>query len=188
MGKTTDPVFYCSYNLKTLNIGESVKNVPDLAFSGCTGLTSVTIGSNVTCIGSNAFDGCDKIENVFTYSIIPPTISFTTFTAYVNDNAILHTVKGYKDEYAEAPYWGQFDYITDDLAGVEGVKADNTFNLTVVGGTLTITGIANDAVVNIYNTNGTLLHHTTALQASSITLSNGIYLVQVNGLTKKVIL
>ena len=74
------------------------------------------------------------------------------------------------------------------MTSVEGVRADDAFSVTVVGGTLAITGAADDAVVNIYNTNGALLHHTTVAQASGIALPSGIYLVQVNGVTQKVAL
>ena len=182
--------FDACYGLTEITIPNSVTSIGDYTFYDCTGLRTVTIGSGVQEIGNYAFDGCDKIKDVYTYPTVPPTIYTNTFTFryYENNDVILHTVKGYKDVYAEAPYWEYFTNITDDLTSVEGVKADEAFSVTVVGGTLAITGAADNAVVNIYNTNGALLHHTTVAQASGIALPNGIYLVQVNGVTKKVAL
>ena len=60
---------YDSYNtqvpdsLKTLVItgGESI---PQLAFSGCSSLTSITIPDSVTSIGSSAFSGCSSLTSI----------------------------------------------------------------------------------------------------------------------------
>lgn len=185
-----ESAFDACYGLTEVTIPSSVTSIGDYTFYDCTGLRTVTIGSGVQEIGNYAFDGCDKIKDVYTYPTVPPTIYTNTFTFryYENNDVILHTVKGYKDVYAEAPYWEYFTNITDDLTSVEGVKADEAFSVTVVGGTLAIAGAADNAVVNIYNTNGALLHHTTVAQASGIALPNGIYLVQVNGVTQKVAL
>ena len=153
-------------------------------------MTSVTIPESVTSIGYWAFYDCDKIENVYTYPIIPPIIYDDTFSPHTNNIASLHIVRGCKNAYTQAEYWNYFSDITDDLifTSVEGVEADDTFSVAVVGGTLAIAGAADDAVVNIYNTNGALLHNTTVAGAADIALPNGIYLVQVNGVTKKVVL
>ena len=45
-------------------IPNSVTNIGDLAFSGCSGLASVTIGNSVTSIGSVAFSGCSGLTSV----------------------------------------------------------------------------------------------------------------------------
>jgi hypothetical protein len=42
----------------------SVTKIGDLAFDGCTDLTSVTIGNSVTEIGRLAFDGCTGLTEV----------------------------------------------------------------------------------------------------------------------------
>ena len=204
--------FYGCFGLTSITIPNSVTSIGDGAFFGCTGLTeiaipnsvtsignsafyycyeltSVTIGNSVTSIGDRAFDECYSIKDVYAHPIIPPTINDDTFTEEVYEKATLHTVAGCKEDYASAQYWEYFTNIEQDLsAGIEEVKSEEYFSVTVVGGTLAITGAADDAVVNIYNTNGSLLHHTTATQASGITLSSGIYLVQVNGVTQKVVL
>ena len=175
--------------LSNVAIPNTTRTIGDNTFDGCSGLRSVTLGNKLRSIGDNAFNGCDRIKDVYAYPTQPPTIYANTFTYYVNDNATLHTIIGCKKDYEEALYWNYFYNIKQDLsAGIEGVKAEEAFSVAVVGGTLAIAGAADDAVVNIYNTNGALLHNTTVAGAADIALPNGIYLVQVNGVTKKVVL
>ncbi|MBR5552033.1 MAG: leucine-rich repeat protein [Muribaculaceae bacterium] len=64
MGTSSNPVFSGCTNLKTLNIGNGVKNIPSYAFKDCSGLTSATIGNSVTTISDHAFMGCTKLTSV----------------------------------------------------------------------------------------------------------------------------
>lgn len=68
--------------LKTLTLGEHVKNISNNAFYGCSGLTSVIIPGSVQSIGQNAFSGCtflrvyasrgtDGLLSVWNYGIDP---------------------------------------------------------------------------------------------------------------------
>ena len=50
--------------LTSVTIGNSVTSIGSSAFEGCTGLTSVTIGNSVTSIGAGAFEGCNNLETV----------------------------------------------------------------------------------------------------------------------------
>ena len=68
---STSMTIYTAFpNLSLTNviIGDNVKNIPDLAFIGCSGLTSVTIGKGVTSIGDSAFNGCPKLVEVINNS------------------------------------------------------------------------------------------------------------------------
>lgn len=58
------PVFKNCPNLKTVNIGNGVKTIPDYAFFGCSSLSSVIIPNSVTSIGSYAFSGCNSLSNI----------------------------------------------------------------------------------------------------------------------------
>lgn len=53
-----------THKLKNVYFGDKVKKIPDLAFSFCTGLTSVTIPNSVTEIGSMAFFRCSGITSL----------------------------------------------------------------------------------------------------------------------------
>ena len=50
--------------MTSITIPNSVTNIEDYAFYGCTGLTSVTIGNSVTSIGKEAFYGCSGLTSV----------------------------------------------------------------------------------------------------------------------------
>ena len=50
--------------IETLNIGDSVKSIPDFAFSLCRMLTEVTIPESVTSIGAYAFTSCESLVSV----------------------------------------------------------------------------------------------------------------------------
>ena len=51
-------------NVKSLKIGEGVKEIESKAFYSCSGLTSLIIPDNVKTIRTMAFDGCSKVETL----------------------------------------------------------------------------------------------------------------------------
>ena len=50
--------------IKNLVIPNAVTSIGDMAFNGCTGLTSVTIPNSVTTIGGSTFSGCNGLTSV----------------------------------------------------------------------------------------------------------------------------
>ena len=50
--------------IKTVTIGQNVKEIGKNAFRGCKNLKKVTIGKNVTTIGSYAFYNCKKLNSI----------------------------------------------------------------------------------------------------------------------------
>ena len=59
-----DGAFKGCTNLNSVTIGNSVTSIGNGAFSDCSGLTSITIGNNVTSIGESAFNGCSGLTSV----------------------------------------------------------------------------------------------------------------------------
>ena len=55
---------YYRPNITSVTIGNSVTNIRNSAFSGCSRLMSVTIGNNVTIIGNFAFYGCNGLTSI----------------------------------------------------------------------------------------------------------------------------
>lgn len=51
-------------SLTTVNIGDSVKIIPDLSFSNCDHLTYVNMGNSVEVIGYNAFTDCFNLRSI----------------------------------------------------------------------------------------------------------------------------
>ena len=56
--------FYGCSSLTSIDIPNSVTRIGKSAFSGCSGLTSVTIPNSVTRIGKSAFSGCSCLTSV----------------------------------------------------------------------------------------------------------------------------
>ena len=63
MGSSNSIVFGLCTNLKTINIGENVKTIPDYAFFECKGLTGINIPNSVTTLGMATFKGCFGLKN-----------------------------------------------------------------------------------------------------------------------------
>ena len=67
---SSNPLYYAKHlylngeEVTELTIPNSVTNIRNYAFRGCTGLTSVNIPSSVTRIGDNVFKGCTGLKNV----------------------------------------------------------------------------------------------------------------------------
>ena len=80
----TNPLYYCGHlylsgsEITELTIPNSVTNIKQLAFFGCSGLTSVTIGNSVTSIGLNAFGRCSGLTNV----TIPNSVTYIGESAF----------------------------------------------------------------------------------------------------------
>ncbi len=55
----------------SINIQEVSKSIVGLAFSGCSGLTSITIPNSVTSIGANTFMDCNRLTSI----IIPDSVT-----------------------------------------------------------------------------------------------------------------
>ena len=60
-----------STSIKSVEIGNSVTELPSYAFRGCSGLTSAIISNSVNSIGLYAFDGCSGLTSV----IIPNSVT-----------------------------------------------------------------------------------------------------------------
>ena len=69
----------CS-GLTTLTIGDAVQTIGQSAFGGCSGLTTLTIGNNVKTIGYNAFQNCTGLTSVFFNA--DSCTNMTTYSSY----------------------------------------------------------------------------------------------------------
>ena len=59
-----DYAFYGCSGLTSITIPNSVANIGDDAFTSCSGLTSITIPNSVTTIGDYAFYGCSGLTSI----------------------------------------------------------------------------------------------------------------------------
>ncbi len=101
-----ESAFYECSGLTNITIPNSVTSIGKYAFCSCTGLTSVTIPNSVTSIGNEAFYGCSGLTEIYSFALLPATVSSSTFsgcysaTLYVPYNAL--------EKYKAADYWKEF--------------------------------------------------------------------------------
>ena len=91
-------LFLCCSGLTSVTIGNSVTSIGSSAFKDCSGLNSVRLGVAVTSIGENAFEGC-YLDDIYTFSKVPPTIYTNSFSPYSYSYAIVATPDSSLDKY-----------------------------------------------------------------------------------------
>ena len=94
----------CS-SLTSIQIPNSVTSIGDYAFSNCSRLTGIEIPNSVTSIGDRAFYGCSSLTKITCLATNPPAIVSTTFSNY---SAELYVPAGCKSAYQSANHWKKF--------------------------------------------------------------------------------
>ena len=121
-----DSAFEGCESLSSINLPKSLFSIGERAFGG-SGLTSVTIPGSVASIGSLAFRVRPLINRVDSFNPTPPEMdNYDVFYSEVYDMAVLHVLKGAKEEYMTAFGWSNFCNIIDDLekdnSGIEEIN------------------------------------------------------------------
>lgn len=70
--------------LTSITIGSSLSTLPERAFRNCSSLTSITIPANITTIGSQAFYGCSGLTSI----TIPSTVTSIGNNAFAYCNGL----------------------------------------------------------------------------------------------------
>lgn len=85
--------------------------IDEYAFSGCRNLKEVKVPSTLESVGDKAFEGCSKLNDVFTYTILPVKINQNTFCTY--ETATLHVPAQSYNNYFWDTEWSQFHAFED---------------------------------------------------------------------------
>ncbi|MBF1404268.1 MAG: leucine-rich repeat protein [Prevotella histicola] len=96
----------------------SVTKIRDLAFAGCSALTSVTIPNSVTEIGDRAFSGCINITQISSEAVVPPICGPNVFADTNKSKCKLIVPKNSLDAYKQAYQWKDFLLIEGSTTGI----------------------------------------------------------------------
>ena len=174
-------IFYSCSGMTSVSIPNSVTSIGECAFYNCTGLTSVTIPSSVTTINQLAFYGCDGLKEVTCLAVTPPTCGNDVFYNVSKDSCTLSVPTASIDKYKTADEWKDFNNI---VSGINGVSQESNVGVSASDGVITVTGTADNAVVEVYSISGMLVYRGTSNTVA--VPSAGIYVVKAAGKTFKV--
>lgn len=79
-------------NLRELEIGNIVEEIPAGLFSGCSTITSLTLGSSLTTIGDEAFNGCTGLNEL----ILPPAVETIGASSFAGCSQLSSIIMGSK--------------------------------------------------------------------------------------------
>jgi hypothetical protein len=173
--------------LSEISIPNSVRLINIKSFVNCSGLKSVKLGDNLKSMGVGAFLGCTGIETVTSSNMDAPKLDTLAFESSVTNNAKLFIREGSNvlASYLAANIWKDFAYIYQSLpTNVESVGS--TLKVATEGDEIIIAGAADNAQVQVYNIEGRVIY--SGIEKVITVPENGVYIVKVAGITKKVIL
>ena len=95
--KIGDNAFRGCSNLTSISISNNVTSIGSYAFSQCEKLSYITIPASVNRIGEYAFSNCPYLMNINIESVIPPTITNTSFSSNCLILVPLGTLANYRN-------------------------------------------------------------------------------------------
>lgn len=155
-----EKAFYRCSGITLLDISNSVTSIGNSAFSGCSKLTYLFLGENVSEIGDYAFDNCLTLDEILSFSPIPPMGNKDMFYSWSYKEANLFVPEGSVDIYKKQEPWCNFFSIKAlGESGVEDIVGDNE-----------------TLPQDVYNLNG-MLFKRNATQSDLDELAPGIYII-----------
>ncbi|MBO6117744.1 MAG: leucine-rich repeat domain-containing protein [Bacteroidales bacterium] len=171
---------YEKSKVTTITIGDSVKAIDNRAFWGCTGLTNVKIGNQVTKIGMNAFTNCFAVDTIYSYAQNPPAIYKSTFDEVPNTAEVIVPCNT-KENYTKKAWWNMFVNIKELCDGI--IVDDNSIikDTVYIHDTVTIVDTLTITVHDTVTLFDTITNEITLYD--TVTLTDTITLIQIDTVT-----
>ena len=106
--KTISNDAFTNCGFENLKLPPAIRTIGGNAFYGCNNLTELHIPSSVEYIGSYAFRYCSQLNDIYTYTVEPTTITETTFSTFAT--ARLHVPETSYWNYYWNIGWSRFDH------------------------------------------------------------------------------
>ena len=153
---------------------------------GCTALKTLILGENIKNVYTGSYIPVDSLTEIYVKALVPPTVN-NDFDNKIYINTTLYVPKGTLEAYQAADKWKNFwnvvEYDYSAMSKVETVTRDNV-SVTVEGSSIMVNSPLPAAAIDVYDLSGRLLYHghDTAID----NLTGGIYIVKLLGKTFKV--
>jgi uncharacterized protein YjdB len=95
---------YCK--MKTVELPEGMKSIPNYLFANCTNLKIAYLPSTITEIGSYSFESCISLQNVYVKAVTPPNLNKYAFEDCLQFQ--IWVPSGSVEAYKAASVWKDF--------------------------------------------------------------------------------
>ena len=180
-------------NIKELVIPNSVKRIEGTFVTECHSLKSITLGKGLQSLGMYAFWYVDGLRYIYSLNPIPPTFDDPnhSFDDTPVDKITLYVPIGSKTAYENAPGWNLFAgrIVEIDPTGIVGVTADG-LSITVSNHRIHVEGAKVGSILNVYDLSGNKcmsVRITSGNADINCTIPNGVYVIRLGNVSKKVV-
>lgn len=181
-------------NIKELVIPNSVKRIEGTFVTECHSLKTITLGTGLQSLGMYAFWYVDGLRYIYSLNPIPPkfddpNISFDDTPV---DQITLYVPIGSKSAYENAPGWNLFAgrIVEIDPTGIADVTTDG-LSITVSNHRIHVEGAKVGCFLNVYDLSGNKcmsVRITSGKVNINCNVPNGVYVVRLGNVSKKVVL
>ncbi len=174
--------FYNNDGIRTITVGDFVTEVA--SFGDCDNLVAIRYGKNVKTVGASKH--CDNLLDIYLETSVPPTVK-DSFTNKEYLNVRLNVPKGSMNLYQSANIWSEFWEIVEmDMTSVDDVFDKTVLEFEFVTNGFKIQNI-NGGKLAVCSSNGSVVKSIQNYCGETIVLDKGVYIVNINGQSVKVV-
>ena len=181
-------------NIKELVIPNSVKRIEGTFIAECHSLKTITLGTGLQSLGMYAFWYVDGLRYIYSLNPIPPKFDDPnhSFDDTPVDQITLYVPIGSKSAYENAPGWNLFAgrIVEIDPTGIADVTTDG-LSITVSNHHIHVEGAKVGCFLNVYDLSGNKcmsVRITSGKVNINCNVPNGVYVVRLGNVSKKVVL
>ena len=178
-----DYAFYKCRELSSILIPDNVISIGRYAFSDCRNVGRVTIGENVNEIGCNAFYITNQIS-IYNRNPIPQILTCEFYSGPRIGYPYVYVPVGSGAAYRTASRWDRCTIIERENVANDAINADNITIFNERNGISIRSAVPE--LVSIYTMSGQLVYQKMIFDRQDIRLSQGMYIIKANNITKKV--
>ena len=180
--------------IKELFVPNSVKRIEGGFITECHSLKTITLGTGLQSLGTYAFWYVDGLRYIYSLNPIPPKFDDPnhSFDDTPVDQITLYVPIGSKSAYENAPGWNLFAgrIVEIDPTGIADVTTDG-LSITVSNHHIHVEGAKVGCFLNVYDLSGNKcmsVRITSGKVNINCNVPNGVYVVRLGNVSKKVVL